>query len=71
MNAMGNLVGRLSLRRAGGGWVGDCPLCVKCDSLTVTERAGKVIGICGSCNDHAGIATLIAPMIEFADSVVV
>jgi hypothetical protein len=51
-----SLAARLGLRRLGRAWRGTCPACGYANSLSLTEREGKLLWWCASCQDGAAIA---------------
>ena len=50
---------RLGLHRAGRGWRGDCPICQYKQSLALDVRDGRPLLWCASCQDSAGLATVL------------
>lgn len=54
------LAGRLGLHRAGREWRGPCPACgYGSDVFTLTERNGRALGWCASCQDQSAIGRLL------------
>jgi putative DNA primase/helicase len=51
MNAA-EIASRLGLRRASGGWAGDCPGCGYAGAFRVKERDGRALWACGACQDR-------------------
>jgi putative DNA primase/helicase len=50
------IAARLGLRRMGRAWRGTCPACGYANSLSLSERAGRVLWWCASCQDGGAIA---------------
>lgn len=50
---------RLGLRHAGRDWRGDCPGCGYRDAFTLSERDGKILGWCASCQDRAAVTAIL------------
>jgi hypothetical protein len=45
----------LNMRRNGRSWLGDCPACGYKKALTLSEKAGKLLIYCHSCQDSKAI----------------
>jgi putative DNA primase/helicase len=54
-----DLAARLGLRRMGRGWSGNCPHCGYPGTFSVTEKAGRTVWWCASCQDKAGLLRAI------------
>jgi putative DNA primase/helicase len=55
MNAA-TIAARLGLRRTGRSWSGACPACGYKGTLSLTERDGRTLWHCHSCQDGAAVA---------------
>jgi len=53
------LAARLGLHRAGREWRGTCPSCGYSDAFVLTERQGRVLAWCASCEDREAVARLL------------
>ncbi len=55
------LATRWNLRRTGSGqeWRGACPLCSYRDALSLTQRDGRALAWCASCQNREGLAVLM------------
>jgi putative DNA primase/helicase len=53
------IAARLGLHRAGRDWRGDCPACGYAETLSITEKAGRTLWWCASCQDQAAITALL------------
>jgi putative DNA primase/helicase len=51
-----DLAARLSLRRSGRDWRGACPACGYAGTFSLTEREGRALWWCASCQDGDAIA---------------
>jgi len=58
MNAR-EIAARFKLRRAGRDWRGACPACGYAAAFTLTERDGRALGWCASCQDKTAIGALL------------
>lgn len=55
-----DLAARLDLRRSRRGeWRGNCPCCAYADAAVLSERAGRPLLWCASCQDRAGLAAVM------------
>lgn len=57
--ATSDLAARWNLRHSHGQWRGGCPLCGYPAALVLTERNGRALAWCASCQDSAGLAALM------------
>jgi putative DNA primase/helicase len=57
--SIADIAGRLGLRKYGHEWRGACPSCGYRAALIVTERLGRTLWHCVSCNDKAGVTAAI------------
>jgi putative DNA primase/helicase len=55
MTTAAEIAARLGLRRMGRAWRGTCPACGYRDAFALTERAGRVLLWCASCQDGRAI----------------
>ena len=53
------LAQRFGLRKAAGGFTGPCPACGYKNGLRVSEKAGRVLWWCASCQDQAAVTAAI------------
>lgn len=53
------LAGRLGLRRSAGGWTGQCPACGYRTGLRVSEKSGRALWWCASCQDQEAVTAAI------------
>lgn len=58
MNAR-DLAVQLRLKRVGRDWRGPCPACGYAAAFTLTERDGRALGWCASCQDRDAIGALL------------
>lgn len=54
-----DLAARLGLRPAAGGWTGTCPACGYRTGLRLSEKAGRALWWCASCQDQAAVTNAI------------
>ncbi|MFN6953780.1 MAG: toprim domain-containing protein [Acetobacteraceae bacterium] len=54
-----SIAARFGLRRTGSAWSGTCPACGYNGTLSLTDRDGRALWHCHSCQDGAGIARAI------------
>ena len=59
MMAASEIAGRLGLRRALRGWAGDCPACGYQDGFRLSEKAGKPLWACVSCDDRTALTEAV------------
>lgn len=60
MSSARELAARLGLRRSAGGWTGRCPACGYKTGLRLSEKAGRALWWCASCQDQAAVTAAIA-----------
>jgi len=53
------LATRLGLHRSGREWRGNCPSCRYSDTFMLTERGGRVLAWCASCQDQGFVTHLL------------
>ena len=53
------LAARFGLHRAGREWRGTCPCCGYLDAFVLTERQGRTLAWCASCQNRDGIVQLL------------
>jgi putative DNA primase/helicase len=59
MNTAADIAARLGLRRVGQEWRGTCPACGYPTAFSLTERNGRPLWWCASCEDGRAIARAI------------
>lgn len=59
MSDAASIAARLGLRRTGRTWAGTCPACGYKGTLSLTQRDGRALWHCHSCQDGAAIARAI------------
>lgn len=59
MMAASEIAARLGLRRASGGWAGDCPACGYQDGFRLAEKARRALWNCVACNDRTELTEAV------------
>jgi putative DNA primase/helicase len=59
MTGARDLAARLGLRRSAGGWTGRCPACGYKTGLRLSEKGGRALWWCASCQDQAAVTAAI------------
>lgn len=63
MGSIAEIAGLLGLRKAAGGWSGRCPACGYKTGLRLSERDGKTLWWCASCQNQPAVTEAVLDII--------